>query len=338
MLTLYKIGNASKALLPWTIWRDGTSVYTEWTPPKAIEPQVAVAQFESVESADQHYRTAITKKRRLGYSEEVSDSSPKLLPMLANKYNPESSTSRKFPYFVQPKYDGQRCIYDAPNKRLLSRTGQMILSLPSLLERLVLFQYPSLDGELYCHGKSLQQILSSTRQTVNIVDDESIKYMVYDLPVPDIKQRDRIQLLKTLANHTEKRILISEYSIVYSHEEVLQMHSTYVDRGYEGVMLRHPDGLYRFGPRTSDLLKFKTELDDYFPIHSIKKDKVGNPIFSLRSPNGLFNAVIEGDDAYRKQLYEQRSSLIGMQVKVHYIGLSDIGIPRHARIVSLSEE
>jgi ATP-dependent DNA ligase len=337
MLTLYKIGNASKALLPWTIWREGSSVYTEWTPPKAMSPQVAISQFESPELADRHYREAITKKRRLGYSEEIKDDKP-LLPMLANKYNPESSTSNKFPYFVQPKYDGQRCIFDSVNKRLLSRTGQIILSLPSLLERLVLFQYPSLDGELYCHGKSLQQILSSTRQTVNVEDDESICYMVYDLPVPDVKQRDRIKLLSTLSNHSEKRILISEYAVVYSHEEVAQIHSTYVDRGYEGVMLRHPDGLYRFGPRTSALLKHKVELDDYFPIHSIKKDKVGNPIFSLRSPNGLFNAVIEGDDAYRKQLYEQRSSLIGMQVKVHYIGLSDIGIPRHARIVSLSEE
>ena len=334
MLTLYKIGNGSGTVLHWTVWREGCFVYTEWTPPNSTSPQVSETSFDSPQEATKHYNALITKKRRHGYSETLKI--PPKLPMLANKY---SKSSAKFPYYLQPKYDGQRCLYDADSKTLFSRTGQQIVSLPSLLQLLVSSDFPSVDGELYCHGRSLQDILSTTRQTVNITDDDTISYVIYDLPHPSHSQKERIKYLLSLAQHPltpSPRITYAPVHLVYSHGEIVYLHEKYTDLGYEGVMLRHPDGTYRFGTRSSFLLKYKTEFDDYFPVHSIKRDKTGNPLFCLRSPNGLFHAVPVGTDAYRKSLYERRHELIGKPAHVKYFCLTNEGIPRNARIVSLT--
>lgn len=334
MITLYKIGSGSGQILSWTIWRDRNFVYTEWTPPNSSSPQVSEAYYDTPELASRGYNEAITKKRRNGYSETIEV--PPMLPMLANKYSPKSA---KFPYFLQPKYDGQRCIYDSSTKTLFSRTGQRIVSLPSLLQILVSSDFPSVDGELYCHGRSLQDILSTTRQTVNITDDDTINYVIYDIPNSSMSQKERIKYLLSLAQNPltpSPRISYAPVHLVYSHGEVVYLHEKYVDHGYEGVMLRYPNGTYRFGTRSSFLLKYKTEFDDTFVINKITKDRTGNPIFSLRSPNGLFNAVIEGTDAYRKSLYERRHELIGKPAHVKYFCLTNEGIPRNARIVSLT--
>lgn len=333
MITLYKIGNGSGQILSWTIWRDRNFVYTEWTPPNSSSPQVSEAYYDTPALASRGYNEAITKKRRNGYSETIEV--PPMLPMLANKYN---KSSAKFPYYLQPKYDGQRCLYDSKSKTLFSRTGQRIVSLPSLLQLLVSSDFPSVDGELYCHGRSLQDILSTTRQTVNITDDATINYVIYDIPHQSDTQQKRINHLTSLTNAPltpSPRISYAPCHLVYTHEDVVNHHANYTALGYEGVMLRHPDGTYRFGTRSSFLLKYKTEFDDTFVINKITKDKTGNPIFSLRSPNGLFNAVIEGTDAYRKSLYEQRHELIGKPTHVKYFCLTNEGIPRNARIVSL---
>lgn len=332
MLTLYKVGNASGRILPWTIWREGTCVYAEWTPPNCSKPQVSYATFDSIELADQGYRAAITKKRRMGYSETLK--TPPMLPMLANDYNKRNA---KYPYFVQPKFDGQRCIYNVEVKKMYSRTGQEIVSLPSLLELLIKSNLPSVDGELYCHEMSLQQILSITRETVNISDVPTMNYVLYDLPIPKMIQKERFNLFKELPHqitNPSPRIQLSPIYVSYDHERTLHLHEKLTAEGYEGVMLRDPEGTYQFGTRTSYLLKYKTELDDHFIINSIKKDKHQNPIFSLRSLNGLFNAVIEGTDSYRKSLYEKRAKLIGKSVHVRYFSLTDNGIPRNARIIS----
>lgn len=341
MLTLYKMSRTSQTLLRWKIWQEGRAVYTEWTTPRGSTAQSNVSTLPTPELAARAMSAAITTKRRRGYAETLTTDRP-IEAMLANKYNPNSRISQTFPYFVQPKYDGIRCLYCSESRKLYSRTTREIVAFPSLLSLLNSYDFPSLDGELYSHDLSLQAINSLVSQTVNITDDPSIKYIVYDIPTP-APQRLRIQTLNSIFDSTlppeiRERIQYSEYDVVYTHQSVLDKHEEYVSNGYEGIILRHPDKPYAFGVRSSALLKLKVEDDDYFVVHNIKEDKHGNPLFALRSPNGVFHAVVEGTDAERKEHLKRRTQLIGKKAHVRFLGYTDSGIPRHARIVTFEEK
>lgn len=338
MITLYKMSRTTQTLLRWSIWREGRAVYTEWTTPRGSTAQSNVSTLPTPELASRAMSAAITTKRRRGYAETLTTNRP-IEAMLANKYNPNSRVSKQFPYFTQPKYDGIRCLYCSKARKLYSRTTREIVAFPSLLSLLNSHNFPSLDGELYSHALSLEQINSYVSRSVNIIDDPSIMYMVYDMPVPDLTQTQRLVALEAFFNKPEiatiPRIKWSEYHVVHTHANVLDRHADYVSRGYEGLILRHIYHPYRFGTRSSSLLKLKIEQDDYFPIHKLTSDKKGNPIFTLRSPNGLFNAVIEGTDEERKRHLANAKNLVGRQAHVRFMCLTDLGIPRHARIVTI---
>jgi DNA ligase-1 len=54
-----------------------------------------------------------------------------------------------------------------------------------------------------------------------------------------------------------------------------------IDRGYEGIMYRLPEGVYESGKRSSYLFKFKLFFDEEFMILRTHKDKQGFVVFEL---------------------------------------------------------
>ncbi len=164
--------------------------------------------------------------------------------------------------FVQYKLDGQRAIWTG--KSLLSRTGKVINSVDHIIDKLEsLFRNQPLDGELYLHGKSLQEILSDTRRTVNI-NENKIQYHIYDIPIK-AEFKDRLDILNSL-KFPKEFIKVDTWTL----NKIDYLDNIGFD-GYEGLILRNGAGYYKFGKRSSDLLKFKPFQDDEFEIVGIEE-------------------------------------------------------------------
>src|SRR5580700_2636778 len=114
-----------------------------------------------------------------------------LKPMLAKTYDPERHIPTKDePMFVQPKLDGIRCqayLSVSEGVKLISRKENefhlpdiqvALLALFKKLPNTIFF-----DGELYCHGKTFDEISSSVKNRSN-PNHQGLKYFIYDRRTP----------------------------------------------------------------------------------------------------------------------------------------------------------
>lgn len=271
-------------------------------------------------------------------------------PMLAKPYK---DSWVKYPVYLQPKLDGVRALWTG--QRLLSRTGKEIKGVPALVEYLHRhFQQLPLDGELYNHNKTFQKQLSSIRKTVNIDEDLTIGYHLYDIPVENVTFEQRFAHLERNVVQTERLRIV--HTLRYT--QPVQNLNIFESMGYEGTMLRNANGLYTPGKRSSDLLKIKNFMDDEFEIVGVlqlsRKEKIIVPpntpgallyadntwkkdgaetfepmigAIRLKLPDGrTFDAGTGFDEATRYEFW--RNPPIGKIATIKFQELTDTGIPR----------
>ena len=122
----------------------------------------------------------------------------------------------------------------------------------------------------------------------------------------------------------------------YSEQHIKELFDYYVDKGYEGVVVRQmaeaaPNDekflercRYRPG-KSNNILKVKKFDDKEFQIVDILEGKgkfKGKAIFVCRTDGGhTFNVVAMGNDQQREQWYQDRASYIGALLKVKYQGM-----------------
>jgi DNA ligase 1 len=267
-------------------------------------------------------------------------STPYIKPMLAFKFNPLKAT---YPLFIQPKYNGIRCLYHPTRKTFQSRDCHFWdpAILPHLLTELTGFKLP-LDGELYCHGMSLQQINSRVAvKRVEPHDDvRSVKYYVFDLPMLEPMYRRALGLKKLEEMFKDCPSLVVAPTIqVNSPAECDYYYKSFKEQGYEGAMLRDPHAVYGFEHHCGNkenrwkyVLKRKETQDIDAVITQVYE---GNGkyqgmlgAFELILENGVsFTAGSGLTDAQRQIYWEHRDALIGVNVKLEMEMFSDDGVP-----------
>jgi hypothetical protein len=119
-------------------------------------------------------------------------------------------------------------------------------------------------------------------------------------------------------------------------DEFKHLFSRYVERGYEGIMLRNMNGIYQQGYRSHDLQKYKEFFEDEYEIRGFKegegRDK-GAVIWICVTPAGReFSVRPRGSIEFRRELYESAQAkpdaYIGRHLTVIYQELSEQGVPR----------
>ena len=280
-------------------------------------------------------------------------------------------------FYLQPKYNGIRAVWDG--KELYSRRGKLIEGVPHIVDQLEkFFKNKPLDGEIYQHGLTLQEIVSFSRRNVNIKEN-SLNYVVYDSPLEKLPFHQRwnhtaelvshgsvsklhsVSMNKVWSNPT-RNIHLSD--IKYFDANIADM-NIYKDLGYEGTMLRTVHGLYKFGKRSSDLLKIKEFQDGEFEIVGVTelthKEKVIVPANTpgayqyadgtwykngKETASGMMGSLVcitdDGkrfevgtgfDDATRLEFYTRPP--IGMVATVQYFEYTKDGIPFHPSFIAL---
>jgi ATP-dependent DNA ligase len=226
-----------------------------------------------------------------------------------------------------------RCVA-IPQKGLFSRLRKEFPHLEHIKEEIN--RLPMiLDGELYSNEIGFQEIVGIVkRETLKPGDPEKqlkIQYHVYDM----ISQKPYEERLKDLQDlfrsHCFQHIVLVDTTICHSEAEMKQQHAQYVSDGYEGIMLRSPQGLYKHS-RSVDLLKYKEFFDDEYEVIGFREGdglERGCVIWTCRTAEGnIFHCRPRGTHEERAEWFKHGPNYIGEKLTVRYQEKTDDGLPR----------
>lgn len=270
-----------------------------------------------------------------------------LKPMLAHTIKDTSKIT--YPVMVSVKMDGIRCLIK--NGVALSRTlkpirndyVQYVIGKP---------EYNGLDGELIVGSVFAKDCYRVTNSGVMSKEGEpDFTYYTFDRwDLPDLGFMDR---LATLGDGY--RIRRTPHSWAYCEDDLLRIEANFLEKGAEGVMVRSPDGPYKYGRSTvkeGTLGKLKRFVDSEFEVvgfeermhngneatvnalghterSSHKENKTGRGDLGAivcRTVEGLqFNVGTGFDDALRCEIWDNRAQYLGRMARVKHfeIGVKD---------------
>jgi DNA ligase-1 len=281
-------------------------------------------------------------------------------PLLASNFDPEKA---KFPYIVTPKIDGIRFVM--VDGVALSRTFKPIRN--RYIQRILSENLPDgIDGEL-TSGETFQTTTSAVMRYegepkfhVWIFDylfteeDEILPYYLRILNMPDIPE---------IVPHT-----ILSGTTVKTQEEMNEVEESFLQNGFEGMMVRDPFGTYKFGRssvKENILLKVKRFEDAEAVIIDIEEkmrnnneaqlDAFGN-IKRSSSIEGMIAAQTAGkiiakdsegkiiaigsglNDELCQELWNNKEKYIGKLVKYKFFQHGVKELPRHPVFIGFRDE
>lgn len=282
-------------------------------------------------------------------------------PQLLCKDNPNLDTLH-YPVWVLPKLDGIRCVVDdgVPLSRTLKR-------IPNKHVQAEFAKYPYLhgaDGELIVGDVTSKSVYRDTNSFVMAHDKVGeFKYYIFDVWSSERAYYHRAYQLdewirqEKLPNFCE----VVGRHLCFTPEEVLQWEEIFLDAGYEGIIIRNPNGMYKFGRTTmkeQNAYKFKRYIDDeavivraepeYENTNEAFTNELGRTARSvemagLKAKNslgalivshdtfGMFSIGTGFDAQQRKDLWElhQKEGLHNLVVKFKYFPVGIKDKPRH---------
>ena len=347
MITLYK--NADKSIQVWTIKavEGGFEItskrnlsaksFTKFHPvvPKNVgrSNETSIEQQTALEIGSR-----VKKQKDKGYVDTIEEaSSPAtntlnlLPPMLAKVYSKEShKINFKAGVYVQPKLDGHRALYK--DGVLYSRGGKVI-NLPHIVEALnELGTDLHLDGEIYYHGKSLQEIGSLVKKPRE--ESKILKFYIYDV-ILDLPYYFRGLTIKKLFDGLDENLHSNLCYLdtveVFDEQSLNSVHKANMDSKFEGSIVRHSNSGYVSGKRSDSLLKVKDFDDAEFLVTGMREgisivEGLKLPVFTCVTKDGLEFEVTCHGNAYEKDANFDMAN-IGRYLTVKYFGFSDSGIP-----------
>jgi DNA ligase-1 len=272
-------------------------------------------------------------------------------PMLCKEWKEEKAKTYT-PCFMQPKLDGIRCIasYTDGKLSLMSR-NEKPLSLPHLTPDLepffkIMTNTQFLDGELYLHGKSFQEVASLVKRANHPLQD-TISYHIYDRQfVPRLGNQSFAKRFYELSighfnlKHVTK--VLTKY--VSTEDAANRAHATFVLQGYEGSIYRTNRCEYQEGKRSPDLLKRKDWQEDDFVVVGVREGKgknEGTAVLTCQVGNNAsttFDVTAQGTYQEKAALFRIKSKCIGMRLSIKYQNLTDGGIPRFPIALGFKED
>lgn len=200
-----------------------------------------------------------------------------------------------------------------------------------------------LDGELYKHGKSLQQISGAARLESNAYDCDWLEYYIYDVMDGESIFSERYTILQDIAEELnlgfdpnrdwedgELQVQMVPQEKVIGWTNIQKLHDNYVEEGFEGLVIRDPDKKYLFGTRNNAMIKIKAYKDAEFEIIGIKEGlrPIEDMTFTCQTKGKIeFDAKPMGSKEVKQDYYDHINDIIGKMATIKYFYLSDQGTP-----------
>lgn len=295
-------------------------------------------------------------------------------PMLAIDFE---ERRLRFPYYASPKLDGIRCLVlegEALTRSLKRFPNRYVAEW--FRERAE--QLAGFDGELIVGDPNAKDVYNQTASGLMRYDGRpAFHFFVFDVVDPTRRRpftdraeevRERLASMKNISNVTK---LLDE--LVPDMKRMRFFEDRVLDMGFEGVMLRAPEGHYKQGRSTVNeglLLKVKRFRDAEAVVVGVE-EQMHNANVATRNELGrtkrssakaglvgkgtLGALIVKGapgqpfagvsfgigtglDDAQRQRLWDQRVSLAGSVVKYRFFDIGTKDAPRHPVFVGFRKE
>ncbi len=286
--------------------------------PKAGRSMMEQALLEARHRYDVKYRESYRPPGVAGNTRIPAQLANKYRPPTLGKMKGYTDGKLKFPVAIQCKLDGIRARafleIDATGNEIVKLYSRMEKEFPHLehirQQLKHFFAYlptgAGLDLELYKHGVEMNELHGwvSTTKTIHS-KNYLLEAHVFDVILADAPYDERYMMLvrayqnilDSNVNIDHIRILLNQWA--YSHEDIIRIHDEFLEKGCEGLMIRHlylsdkttsgrNRSLYK-GKRNNNLLKFKTFTEEEVTITGVTEGtgrEEGKAIFIVRNAQG----------------------------------------------------
>ena len=179
-------------------------------------------------------------------------------PMLAATI--DDTSLLEFPMVASPKLDGIRAI--VMNGVVVSRNLKPIPN-HYVQQKFGRIKHNGLDGELIMGDPTDKAAFRKTSSAVMSHDGEpEVDFHVFDLYT--VGHLSFYERLEKIIQKPLSKIVVVKQQVVINLDVLLEVENEWLGLGYEGVMLRDIEGLYKFGRSTlreRGLLKLKRFCD-----------------------------------------------------------------------------
>lgn len=262
------------------------------------------------------FKAILKKDLRCGvgvttYNKIQPDWIPEFKISLARPFRPEKLT---FPCFVDPKYDGERCIAqitfdgDDYDVMYLSRYGNPLYNYGKFSEDLAKLFRGVGNCLVDCEGISklgFQHKMKTPKWDDPSFDTSHFQLIVFDF-IPqaewdsqkfDMTQEQRYTELSKIFRGHNSDLRLVETQLVQNQQELESVYDNWVKKGLEGVICKQPDGDYHFSTpskRNPGWMKIKGKESEEFEIVGIELgqsgkrwgDKCGSLLISKKNKSG----------------------------------------------------
>jgi len=317
-----------------------------------------------------HMRNLYLKKIKSGYTNNLEELHNKkeeanedVFPMAVHEYG-KHGHKLKYPCYSQYKLDGIRLIAsyneETDNVKLLSRRLNKIFGFDGVQNevRQILKRMPNikLDGELYNHDYSLQEISGIVRhQTTDLEKKDKLYYYVFDFidTTNNYTFDERIHILQDVFSRFDnlKYVKLLDTVELKNEKDGDKYFKRALKDKYEGIIYKNKESPYKYSKikeyRTYDMLKRKAQFDSEYEIvgyeSGIRGKDLGCIIFIMQTKDkDTFKAVPNASLEERKEMFQLAENDFdnvyrGKMATIKYDDLSENKTPLRAKFIAIRD-
>ena len=295
------------------------------------------ALSSSTPEEEKWMRKILKKHLAIGASTKtINNVFPDLIPtfdvQLAQKFDLKRIKGQEV-IALEPKLDGIRCcaVVRDGTATLYARSGKQITNFDNTIGlELGALGDGFYDGEIM--GEDFVALMRQAyrKDDVDVADSYlalfdfmSLDDWVDDLPGETCRERRALLEARffAYAGQAQHLLLVPRHVILANAEQIDMYHHQFVEEGYEGVMVKDLEALYRRG-RGYEVMKVKSFHDADVEVLRVEegkgkfRDKCGTLVVDF---NGVEVGVGSGmDDELRQEIWNNPNDYIGRLIEVRY--------------------
>ena len=293
--------------------------------------------FECASAEEEKWMRKILKKHlAIGASTKtVNKVFPGLVPTfevaLAQKFE-EKRLKGRSEVAVEPKLDGIRCfaIVENGDALLYARSGKLITNFDDTIgTELSLLPDGCYDGEIM--GEDFVALMRQAYRKENVITEGTYLALFDFLPLAEWKSREAViscrERFVTLCTNLQSAgalkyvCHVMRYITSANYDDIKQWHDEFVEKGYEGAMIKDLDAPYKFG-RGPEVMKLKAFHDADLKIKRLLEGtgkhsgKLGSVVVDY---NGVEVQVGSGfSDELRETIWSAPDNFLDRMIEVRY--------------------